>query len=86
MVFEAFSLFVPMTVEQTLLNLMQFIKRSLSVFVEYFHASLFLYSSGQIYCIFYFYRCTVHFEDSLIITYQQMHQLNHLLFKIGFNH
>jgi hypothetical protein len=22
---------------------------------------------------FYFYRCTVHFEDSLIITYQQMH-------------
>jgi hypothetical protein len=21
----------------------------------------------------YFYRCTVHFEDSLIITYQQMH-------------
>jgi hypothetical protein len=23
--------------------------------------------------IFYFYRCTGHFEDSLIITYQQMH-------------
>jgi hypothetical protein len=37
-------------------------------------------------CLFYFYRCTVHFEDSLIITYQQMHQLYNLLFKIGFNH
>jgi hypothetical protein len=25
------------------------------------------------YLFFYFYRCTVHFEDSVIITYQQMH-------------
>jgi hypothetical protein len=30
-----------------------------------------------------FYRCTVHFEDSLSITHQQMYQLYHLLFKIG---
>jgi hypothetical protein len=33
---------------------------------------------------FYFYLCTVHFEDSSIITHQQMHQY-YLLFKIGFN-
>jgi hypothetical protein len=31
----------------------------------------------------YFYRCTVHFEDSSIITHQQMHQY-YLLFKFGF--
>jgi hypothetical protein len=33
---------------------------------------------------FYFYRYTVHFEDSSNITHQQMHQY-YLLFKIGFN-
>jgi hypothetical protein len=32
----------------------------------------------------YFYRCTVHFEDSSITTHQQMHQY-YLLFKICFN-
>jgi hypothetical protein len=34
--------------------------------------------------IVYFYRCTVHFEDSSIATHQQIHQY-YLLFKIGFN-
>jgi hypothetical protein len=34
--------------------------------------------------VFFFYLCSVHFEDSSIIAHQQMYQY-YLLFKIGFN-
>jgi hypothetical protein len=44
-----------------------------------------LYSGSNISPLFFFfYHCTVHFEDSSIITHQQMHQY-YWLFKIGFN-
>jgi hypothetical protein len=43
-----------------------------------------LFIPNRLIIFFYFYRCTVQFEDSSIITHQQMHQY-YLLFKIGFN-
>jgi hypothetical protein len=51
MVVEAVMLFIPMTVDQSLRNLMQFIKRSLRILIKYFDVSLILCGFLDVYFI-----------------------------------